>query len=328
MKILTLKNRKIRNTGVMLGLTLLAFFVSFSSFGQKEHHLNTVQISNLVKLPIKGTNATWSNSGDRIAFTSEKMDGIYVVDLNGGNMQTITTEAGAGYKFKWSPDDKHIAYRSTVFEGKKRIQSIKVFSFSDETNAVLAQGRRMQTPSWILIDRAYDVVYVDAKNNVQRSKTKYIPDTEQLQQIQNHAKSRAVISSVDGIYLIDSGKTDLISPSGFDPIISPDQTKVAYSEFGSLVIYNIADRTSIKVPSAVRASWSPDSSKIVYQITKDDGYKIISSGLYTYDLANSENSLLVDDITMHEDKASWSPTGTHIVFSDTQTDFIYTAEIK
>lgn len=64
--------------------------------------------------------ATFSHSGDRIAFHSESNDGAQIVvsDLGGDNQRRVTSGPGFRYSPRWSPDDRWLMF-SASDDGKQ-----------------------------------------------------------------------------------------------------------------------------------------------------------------------------------------------------------------
>lgn len=68
----------------------------------------------LTNHPGKDRYPSWSNSGDQIAFTSDR-DGkqdIWILNTDGSELRKVTANSGNNYKPAWSPDDNQIAFVS------------------------------------------------------------------------------------------------------------------------------------------------------------------------------------------------------------------------
>lgn len=101
---------------------------------------------------------------------------------------------------------------------------------------------------------------------------------------------------------------------------SPDGTRLAYqtgalSTNYSLVIINV-DGTgrTVVAGNTYNAKWSPDGSKLAYGSAHDVAFKGGASQIYTVGADGSGEVRLTNDSAGSE-MGSWSPDGTHIVFS-------------
>ena len=57
-------------------------------------------------------------------FTNDSFGGIWKYDLTKNKLNKISGDAGSGYQFSISEDEKNISYRTTNNIGNERIQKI------------------------------------------------------------------------------------------------------------------------------------------------------------------------------------------------------------
>jgi len=60
--------------------------------------------------------------------------------------------------------------------------------------------------------------------------------------------------------------------------------------------------------------WSPDGTKIVYQITLDDGHRVISSDIYLINFDGTDKLQLTKTQNVHEMRPSFYPKGNRIIY--------------
>lgn len=77
-----------------------------------------------------------------------------------------------------------------------------------------------------------------------------------------------------------------------------------------------------------RPKWSPDSKRIVYVITEDNGYEITSSDIYLINADGSGKVNLTNSDTIIEMTPSFSPDGKSILFENYLEGSIYLMSIE
>ena len=72
--------------------------------------------------------AAFSNSGDRIAFHSEREEGAHIVvsDVDGRNRRTVTTGSGFRYGPRWSPDDRWLMFSASEDGTQYDIRAVRL----------------------------------------------------------------------------------------------------------------------------------------------------------------------------------------------------------
>ena len=258
----------------------------------------------------------WSPDGSMIAFTSAKYKGIWIIDVQNRNIKQITDETAAGFLFKWSDDSKSILTRVAKYDGMKRYNAVKLFNIKSDESFLLTDYRTMM-PGLPSFSPDNNKVYMFGRNNLE------IFDSG----IEAKSYKKSAVSSKI-IYIRDDkiAVEDLISHQlkTFEPVkgkrvlnllASPDGSRVAFEIYGGDMYVMNSDGTGlIDLGEGYRPKWSPDSQYIVYMITKDDGYRILSSDIYTIKIDGTEKTNLTNSIDQIEMNPDWSPDGKKIAF--------------
>jgi Tol biopolymer transport system component len=103
----------------------------------------------------------------------------------------------------------------------------------------------------------------------------------------------------------------------FAPVISPDGDRVAFQGLATgIYIHQLSTGTTIHVGPGTAPAWSPDGSRLVYELTEDDGHEIVASELHLYDVAARRDHLLTTSEGRVERRPGFSPDGREIAFDD------------
>ncbi|MEJ2614049.1 MAG: hypothetical protein P8Z35_03755 [Ignavibacteriaceae bacterium] len=258
----------------------------------------------------------WSPDGSMIAFTSAKYKGIWIIDLQNRNIKQITDETAAGFLFKWSKDSQSILTRVAKYDDMRRYNAVKIFNVKAGESFLLT-GFRTIMPGLPSFTPDNNKVYMFGKNNLELfdSGIEAVPD-----------KKSSVSSNI--IYLRNDkiAVEDLISHQveTFEPVkgkrvlnlqASPDGSRVAFEIYGGDMYVMNTDGTGLTdLGQGYRPKWSSDNQHIVYMVTKDDGYRILSSDIYTIKIDGTEKTNLTKTADRVEMNPDWSPDGKKIAF--------------
>jgi Tol biopolymer transport system component len=124
----------------------------------------------------------------------------------------------------------------------------------------------------------------------------------------------------DRMYVVDR-KQQLVRIGSGDrfhgAVISPDGDKVAFQGLTTgLYLYVRSTATLRHIGPGTAPSWSPDSSRLAYEVTEDDGHEIVGSELYLYSVAADQVSPITTTDRIVERRPSFSPDGASIAFDD------------
>lgn len=270
------------------------------------------------------SNPLWSPDGRYISFTGAEQNGIFTITTDGKNFTELTADGGAGYKYVWSLDNKHIVYRGTRFEGSQRQQYISVVSVADKKKDLLVTRNRLQPPFWFYYQGGKKAAYVaDDRLSLSELYKTEKPGAVSFSDIEN---INVFFYYKEGqIYMLKEGGSleNAKGIQGMDPVVSPDRKKFIYSKDGLLRLRTYGNDNEIILGNGSHPSWAPDGSQIVYQKTKDDGHQMISSDLYIMNVGNLKSFALTATDALYEVNPSWSPDGKSIVFNDEKEGGIY-----
>ncbi len=121
------------------------------------------------------------------------------------------------------------------------------------------------------------------------------------------------------VYAERGGKLTEISSGDrfFGGVVSPDGDKVVFQGLVTgLHIYSKSTGAVVSIGPGTAPAWSPDSRRLVFEVTEDDGHELIASDLYLYDLAADRASPLTASERVIERRPSFSPDGAQIAFDD------------
>jgi Tol biopolymer transport system component len=257
----------------------------------------------------------WSPSDStQLAFSKRGFRGIFLISLNSKQIKQLVDDDSSGFKFIWSQDGSSIVYRTRVdddnFSIKKvDVQDLRIEELGHPSSDV---GLPQETGPGIIKyrDRESDRVIVTS-STIQISRISPFAYQENGQ-----------------IFITVNGTTRQLTKGDdeyFLPRISPDGRKVLYEGMAGdhLYITDIESGQTISVQGSDGA-WSPDSKYIIYELTQDNGYKIVSSDLYIADLTGQVLQL-TNTPKIIELRPSWSSAGNLIAFE--ANGAIYIAEI-
>jgi Tol biopolymer transport system component len=134
------------------------------------------------------------------------------------------------------------------------------------------------------------------------------------------AAKPAAFAQDDRMYVVDRGGQLVRIGSGdrfFGAVVAPDGDKVAFQGITTgLYLYIRSTGTLRYIGPGTAPAWSPDSTRLAYEVTEDDGHAIVASDLYLYDVAADHAAPITATDRIVERRPSFSPDGSQIAFDD------------
>jgi Tol biopolymer transport system component len=271
-------------------------------------------------------NAVWSPDGEKIAFTADKYNGIWVSNARGKQIQQLTTDENAGFGFSWSPDGTTILARPVVMENNVFYHQVKTYDTqSGESREIIGSTRKISgLPVWN--DNGAEIAVLSDNKTVSfksgkpalksAKKTKTLDFGGALISAENPAKPTVKFPQFEGRHV-------------FNAVVSPDGKKVVFQVNGlGLFVANTDGSNLRNLGFAEQASWMPDGKFIIATTVKDDG-KIITSGkLSSINIETGESTPLISNQEVIALRPSVSPNGKKVVFDNPLDGSIYILEIK
>jgi Tol biopolymer transport system component len=274
-------------------------------------------------------NPRWSPDGKKLALTETKHKGIWVLDLLSGDFIQVTDEVGAGFGFRWSRDSKEILCRVSKQDNYRRYHTLKIFNL--ETNKVqqLTDYRTLMTglPNWFEGDRK---VYLASNKGLEIFE---VEDRAKLNKanITTH-KQKICYANEYGFNIHESdgsvSTTTLVEGQVLNAEISPDGNNIAFEILGgNMYVLDLKTKKTKDLGIGYFPQWSPDSKKLVYMITEDDGYQFTKSDIFVININGTGKKNLTNSKDRLEQHPSWAPDGKKIAFDELNSGKIFVIEI-
>jgi len=124
----------------------------------------------------------------------------------------------------------------------------------------------------------------------------------------------------DRMYVVDRAQQLVRIGSGdqfFGAVVAPDGDKVVFQGLTTgLYIYIRSTGTLRHIGPGTAPAWSPDSTRLAYEVTEDDGHDIVASELYIYDVGADRALPITTTDRIVERRPSFSPDGRSLAFDD------------
>lgn len=257
---------------------------------------------------------------DKISSEGEEFypNNLYIFDTNTKEYKILKEESANQLFAEFSPDKKHIFYKANSEETARGYimdsQGQNVVSITGDKTMHVMAGK------WIDNER---VVYPDFSNSI------YEGDISgKIVELVNLSSESVnfVFKKGDDLYYLtskldlkkynlDSKEKSVLDESVFKMYPSKDLSRIAYvkmtkDEKAELIVVdtNSSKKTLTEGMSISQVAWSPDNTRLVFSITKEDSGE---NGTYLYDLksGNITRISLFDEIIGF----SWSPSGKKIL---------------
>ncbi len=267
----------------------------------------------------------WSPDGLRIAVAGRNYQGIWIMDYNGQNLQRLTDDMSAGYKFAWSSDSKEIVARVLQKRGRRRSRLIKIYNINEKQNRVIS-GKKTAVyslPKWTMNDTK---VYFLTKKGIELiDSNKSVFNARLLSEI-----ARPIVYSKQNRFIIldaqgeERHQIEPVKGNYLNTVLSPNGQQIAFEVLGgNMFVVNIDGTGLTDLGRGERPRWSPDNEWLAYMIPTDDGHQFISSDIYVIKVDGTGKTNLTDTSKLLEMNPDWSPDGQSIAYDERTSGRIY-----
>ena len=270
---------------------------------QQKYDLNIDQ--NLI-------NPTFSPDGNYIALTDKQYSGIFVYDQKKEKITDVTNRSAAGFGMSWSADGEWILAKPATFKQRRRFNDITAYHYHSSDTIVFTENETYLpgNPNWGEDSR---FVYMNGGKGLN------IYNQPGLNK-GNIQSGFIVYSSNNSIfkYNFQTGNNNTLyegQGSILDLQQSPDGRKVVFEVVGGeLMVLDIESLEKIQLGVGHEPDWNPESNKIAYMITEDDGHVITASDIYIINADGSEKMNLTLTSDQLEMRPDWHTGGQWIIF--------------
>ena len=248
--------------------------------------------------------AVYSPTGKDIYLTNQGYNGIWKYSIQENSITEITRDAGSGFNFVVSQDEKQIAYRRTLQSSNsmQRTQEIVEKNLSTMEEKVITTGDDLQTPVFIKNTLSY--------TNLRTKKT-ILPASA--------VSAIAVLGIEDQkIILAKNGKKEIFDPLPNGryiwPALSPDQSKLVAVEMdrGAFIV-SIDGKNIVRIRRCNAPIWSRSGNWVIGMEDIDNGHTIIGSEIIAVSADGKTKLHLTETTDRMEMYPSCSPTENKIL---------------
>ncbi|MDA0986788.1 MAG: hypothetical protein O3A55_04220 [Bacteroidetes bacterium] len=221
----------------------------------------------------------FSNSGNKILFTTLDYSNIYKLKLNTQKVSQLVDGELLGFGFSISDDDKYVAYRKTTWNGNNRIQENFITNLENQKSTLVEFGEELELPNFKLlstkIKKELNITGLTSNEVI----LKGIVD-ERIQIYQN-GKTKTVDPIKDGRYIW--------------PKLSPNKKLlVAYELSEGIIIFDLNGKIIQKLGYYDSPSWTKDGKWIICHKESDSDKEIIKSELYALSIDGNKKIQLTN----------------------------------
>lgn len=312
------------------GMTILLILIGLAKLGYADFKIKATAMKLIGGDGLFFMRPIFSPDGQQIAFTTANYQGLWLMNADGSQAREISNEPAAGFGFEWSSDSKAIVSRVARFEGRYRFNAVKVFDLENNKSRFVTNFRTMMPglPHWGAWD---EKIYLYG-----RGKIEVFDSGKKASALQK--KSTPVLDCFLKDDQIAIGNPAAKDYKIYEPVkgercinlvLSPDRSHVAFEIIGGNMFVMRVDGTGlVDLGRGHRPQWAPDNQHLVYMVTTDDGYKYLSSDIYTIKIDGSSKTKLELAEDRLEMNPCWSPDGKKIVFDAFDEGAIYLIEMN
>lgn len=254
-----------------------------------------------------GYNPVLSPAGDYLLITGNDLKGLRKYDLVTMQLQTLTTDKGAGFDVQISENGNLVAYRSQQYKNRLRYTSLKTLDISTgKRNEVVKESRDLE--KFIIKDGTVLAV----ENGTLKTKRLTGKSLKTVPAISSIKKGQ--------LYTTQNKKTVLISPAGTNinylwSSISPDGKKLLYYiiEHGKAYVSNLDGSNPVSL-GVLRAPKWMGNNWVIGMEDYDDGSVLTASKIVAV-AANGSNRTVLTADSVIATNPSGSADATKIVYN-------------
>ena len=248
----------------------------------------------------------WSPDGKRIAFTSQRDDGIFLMEPNGRDEERLTRFGGRDPA--WSPDGSLIVF-TRHFDGSQQVFVVN----ADGTDQRQLTHEGGADPAWspdgshIAFSRTGQVYVMNADGSDQQQLTSEGGEDPAWSPDGSLIVFSRFVDGVAEVFVIGAdgtGERRITRTGGRDPAWSPDGSRIAFTGDEGISVIG-ADGSNLRQltrTSGREPLWSPDATRIAF----------VGGGVFVVDADGSNLRQLTERGGWDP---AWSPDGTRIAFS-------------
>lgn len=331
---------------ICLSITLVTVITGFAFAEEKVSTEDKPYLTNFQQITNDGNSIAPQFSpldSNIVVFTRSKYQGIYLLNdvkkaikaLKAKKAdhlalpEELTSNFGSGFKFAWGPEGKRILYRLATkvksghakFSGKNLKHEFTMVDLQTKQHTDLSGEAEA-----ISVPRVQDKkVFFEKQVFLEKDEKQYWFDLAKMV-LHTGTTETLSIRETDGRIMI--GEKTLSNPDTqcWLPTQSPDGKHAHFECANGLYIYNSIEDNVIFLGTGTNARWAPDSQRLVYEKTSDNGHDITGSDIY---LVNSDGNNPIN-LTSHFDgiarRPALSPDGSTMAM-DIDSN-IHTAQLK
>ncbi|MBT3496777.1 MAG: hypothetical protein HOG68_08105 [Candidatus Marinimicrobia bacterium] len=303
-------------------ISILFLLISISAQG-----LPLRQIGQSIALETNGQfiNPIFSPNGKYLVITEQNYTGIYLYHIESRTLHKITSDPSAGFGMNWSANSEWILSKPAMFMGKRRYNSIVTYHIRNGRKNVIFENQAFLQgiPEWRNQDNS--IILNGGR------KLKIFASTL----TNNDSNEGKIIYSIGNSIVEYDLKTKIKKNlfSGEGDILnlkrSPDRKKLIFEVVGGkLWVLEIAKLKLTNLGIGHEPAWNPESNKIVYMQTEDDGYRITSSDIFVIHIDGTNRMNLTQTADRTEMRPDWHPNGEWIIYDLDGLDPIYMQKVE
>lgn len=256
--------------------------------------------------------------GKHVLLAGENYHGLWVALRDGSGLRQISDEYMAGWRPVTTPEGD-LVYRTAQVDDQGVVVGFTIKRHNLETGEeeIVYQGVNEDVyPPWLSQDG--DMLFIRRDGEVIAE-----PLTAAAASIPLSERDEGFAYSDGGQVFYHHVGLNETMPLSTDPeatggeAVSPDGRHAAYlsGNTDSVLIVDLQTGKETDIGEGSDLSWSPDGKLLLYQVSGDDGHRILESHLYVASSDGETIERLTYDPNMIIGNPSWSPEGDRIIAS-------------